>query len=181
MQTDCDRLSAAVRLPLSGQGRGHVCPYTREGESQGSVTKDDLRQGALAHLQDVKVGTHRGPQCLARIDVLSSTMKEACRQRRRIKVGRSVVRHHSHGRAGGSVCVEGAADVMKAWSLRCGTKHGSVRCLLALDSCHALRCKHQFASCHLADAMHSDRHSYLSMMAAHGCGSERMFEPIRAQ
>ena len=42
-------------------------------------------------------------------------MIEACRQRRRIKVGRSVVRHHSHGRAGGSVCVEGAADVMKAW------------------------------------------------------------------
>jgi hypothetical protein len=49
--------------------------------------------------------------------------------------------------------------------LRCGTKHGSVRCLLALDSCHALRCKHQFASCHRTDAMHSDMQVYLRMMA----------------
>jgi hypothetical protein len=41
-------------------------------------------------------------------------MKEACRQRRRIKVRRSVVRHHSPGPAGGSVCVEVPADVIEA-------------------------------------------------------------------
>ena len=90
-------------------------PLYCKGESQESVTKHDLRHGALAHLQDPKVGTHRGPECLARLEVLSKTMKEACRQLRRIKVRRSVVRHHSHGRTGGSVCVERPADVIEAW------------------------------------------------------------------
>jgi hypothetical protein len=41
-------------------------------------------------------------------------MKEACGQRRRIKVRRSVVRHHSRGQAGRSVCVERPADVIEA-------------------------------------------------------------------
>ena len=178
-------IARAQRCEFKPKVKGEDTSLYRKGNSQESVTARSQtgrisssarpKGEALTAVRDVSYVLECCPRTAA--------MKEACRQRRRIKVRHSVVRHASHGQVGGRVCEEGPADVMearefavwnKAWKrwmlayirlMPCAAMQAPV-CQLPPYRCHALR--------------HAGLLVNYGLDLAHGCGSERMFEPIWA-
>jgi hypothetical protein len=167
-QIDCE-VACTRRCKCNFQVKGEDTTLYGKGESQGSVTRARSQTARISSSARPKAEAHTAARNVSH--VLESCQRIAADERG-VQACTGESRDAAWSAAwSAAIRMDGFVGVF-AWkaqpvwlslgSLRCGTKHGGLECLLALDSCHAMPCKHQFASCQPTEAIHVGLYAYLS-------------------